>query len=53
MITKLYKVQLKDGKIPTTLYHSIGDAIKAHGVKNIFKFDEVPTKKVNTTNGIK
>jgi len=50
MITKLYKVQLKDGKIPTTLYHSIGDAIKAHGVKNIFKFDEVPTKKVNTTN---
>ena len=37
MLSKFYKVQLKDGKIPATLYHSIGDAIKAHGVKNILK----------------
>jgi hypothetical protein len=49
MINKFYKVQLKDGKIPATLYHSIGDAIKAHGVKNILKIDEVTTKKGNTT----
>jgi hypothetical protein len=47
MVNKLYKVQLKDGKIPSTLFHSISDAIKAHGVSNIVKIDEVSTKKPN------
>ena len=49
MINKLFKVQLKDGKIPTTLYQSIGDAIKAHGVNNIVKIDEVSAKKKITS----
>ena len=49
MINKLFKVQLKDGKIPTTLYQSIGDAIKAHGVHNIVKIDEVSAKKKITS----
>jgi hypothetical protein len=49
MINKLYKVQLKDGKIPATLYQSIGDAMKAHGASNIAKIDEVPAKKGKTT----
>jgi hypothetical protein len=49
MINKLFKVQLKDGKIPTTLYQSIGDAIMAHGVNNIVKIDEVSAKKKITS----
>ena len=49
MINKLYKVQLKDGKIPTTLYQSIGDAIKAHGAANVVKIDEVAGKKTGSS----
>lgn len=48
MLNKLYKVQLKDGKIPTTLYQTVGDAIKAHGAGNIVKIDEVAAKKSST-----
>ena len=49
MISKLYKVQLKNGKIPATLYQSPNDAFKEHGVSNIARIDEVPAKKGATT----
>jgi hypothetical protein len=49
MLNKLYKVQLKDGKIPTTLYQSIGDAINAHGAANVVKIDEVAGKKTSSS----
>ena len=45
MINKLFKVQLKNGKIPSTLYQSISDAMKTHGATNIAKIDEVSTQK--------
>ncbi len=48
MINKLFKVQLKNGKIPVTLYQSVGDAMKAHGASNIAKIDEVSSKKANS-----
>jgi hypothetical protein len=52
MIKKLYKIQLKDGKIPATLYQSTAEAIKAHGASNIAKIEEVPAKnsKLNEVN---
>jgi hypothetical protein len=49
MVNKVYKVYLKDGKIPATLYPSFDDAVKAHGLKNIAKVDEVIIKKGNSS----
>jgi hypothetical protein len=45
MINKLYKVHLKNGKIPVTLYQSPSDAFKEHGASNIEKINEVSVKK--------
>ena len=48
MLNKAYKVHLIDGKIPITLYPSFNDAVKAHGLKNISKVEEVIIKKGNS-----
>jgi hypothetical protein len=44
-----FKVYLKDGRIPETLFSTIQEAFKVHGVKNILRVDEVPVGKGNKT----
>ena len=53
MINKLFKVHLKNGKIPVTLYQSVTDAMKEHGANNIAKIDEVSAKNGKSSDVLK